>query len=310
MKAQAALSFFLILLLSPSGCQDTLFLASFFHLSTMNEQTVIGRLDEDVILPCTFESGPEVVIHWKNQDNKIYKYYKNSDQLENQDARYRNRTSLFHSEIHNGNASLSLRKLSLLDEGIYVCYVGTATRKITHKVVLKVGAFITPAMKYEKRNTNSFLICSVLSVYPRPIITWQVDNIPTSASSMEENGSLGPFYVNSRINITGSNSSYECAIENSLLEQTWTGRWTMKDGLHKMQSENFSLSCEFWGVLMQYFFKQIYFTHCANIACRTESKDTCPDNYSVFAFGGFGFAGNLHNLNRDDTFTATQAFSA
>lgn len=211
----------------------------------MNEQTVIGRLDEDVILPCTFESGPEVVIHWKNQDNKIYKYYKNSDQLENQDARYKNRTSLFHSEIHNGNASLSLRKLTLLDEGIYVCYVGTATRKITHKVVLKVGAFITPAMKYEKRNTNSFLICSVLSVYPRPIITWQVDNIPTSASSMEENGSLGPFYVNSRINITGSNSSYECAIENSLLEQTWTGRWTMKDGLHKIQSENFSLSCEF-----------------------------------------------------------------
>ncbi|XP_057344578.1 HERV-H LTR-associating protein 2 [Manis pentadactyla] len=137
------------------------------------------------------------------------------------------------------------RKLSLLDEGIYMCYVGTATRKITHKVELKVGAFITPAMKYEKRNTNSFLICSVLSVYPRPIITWQVDNIPTSESSMEENGSLGPFNVNSRINITGSNSSYECAIENSLLEQTWTGRWTMKDGLHKMQSENFSLSCDF-----------------------------------------------------------------
>lgn len=99
-------------------------------------------------------------------------------------------------------------------------------------------AFITPAMKYEKRNTNSFLICSVLSVYPRPIITWQVDNIPTSASSMEENGSLGPFYVNSRINITGSNSSYECAIENSLLEQTWTGRWTMKGKLHRALCEH------------------------------------------------------------------------
>ncbi|KAK2500196.1 hypothetical protein MC885_009737 [Smutsia gigantea] len=244
-------------------------------------------------------------------------------------------------------------------------------------------AFITPAMKYEKRNTNSFLICSVLGVYPHPIIIWQVDNTPTSESSMEETGSLGPFYVNSRINITGSNSSYECAIENSLLEQTWTGRWTMKDGLHKMQSEKFSLSCELvnsvfllnqefivtWSraesgtsSILAYFLsssqntvineprlswkgelinqsdfsltlKDLSLSDSGEYLCnissskytsltvqtlhvgshngdietrRTESKDTCPDNYSVFAFGGFGFAGSLHGLSRDDTFTAAQ----
>lgn len=223
MKAQAVLSFFFTLIPSLCGSQ-----ASFSHVS-MNEQIVTGRLGEDIILPCSFDSGPNVVIHWKNQDTSVYSYYKDSDQLENQDPRYVNRTSLFRGEIHNGNASLTFRRLTLQDEGIYVCYVGTSLGKVTKKVVLKVGAFVTPVMKYEKNTTNSFLICSVLSVFPYPIITWKVDkNTFISENNGKEVGSLGPFHINSRVNITGSNSSYQCAIENPLLKQTWTGRWTMK----------------------------------------------------------------------------------
>uniref|UniRef100_A0A8D1F3W9 Ig-like domain-containing protein n=1 Tax=Sus scrofa TaxID=9823 RepID=A0A8D1F3W9_PIG len=230
MKAQAVLSFFFTLIPSLCGSQDTFFLASFSPLSTMSEQVVIGRLDEDVILPCSFESGPDIVIHWKNQDNYyLYSYYKESDQLEKQDPKFINRTSLFHGQIHNGNASLSFRRLSLQDEGIYVCYVGTSSRKKINKVVLKVGAFVTPVMKYEKKNTNSFLICNVLSVYPYPIITWKVDDTPISENSVEEVASLGAFCINSGVNITRSNSSYQCAIENTLLKQTWRGKWTMKD---------------------------------------------------------------------------------
>uniref|UniRef100_A0A1D5R2I3 HHLA2 member of B7 family n=1 Tax=Macaca mulatta TaxID=9544 RepID=A0A1D5R2I3_MACMU len=242
MKAQT--SFFLILISSLSGSQ------AFFTYVPMNEQIIIGRLGEDIILPSSFERGSEVVIHWKYQDSynsyNVHSYYKGSGRLESQDTRYANRTSLFYNEIQNGNASLFFRRLSLLDEGIYTCYVGTAIQAITNKVVLKVGGkfFLTPMMKYEKRNTNSFLICNVLSVYPRPIITWKMDNTPISENNMQETGSLGPFSINSTLNITGSNSSYECTIENSLLKQTWTGRWTMKDGLHKMQSEHVSLSCE------------------------------------------------------------------
>uniref|UniRef100_A0A8C9AY42 HHLA2 member of B7 family n=1 Tax=Phocoena sinus TaxID=42100 RepID=A0A8C9AY42_PHOSS len=211
-----------IIYIISSNC-NMFFLASLSHVP-MSEQIVIGRLDEGVILPCSFESGPDVVVHWKNQDNYAYSYYKDRDQLEKQDPRYVNRTSLF--------------------LGTYICYVGTSLGKIINKVVLKVGAFVTPVMKYEKNTTNSFLICNISSVYPYPIITWKVDNTPISENNKEEIGSLGPFYINSRVNITGSNSSYQCAIENTLLKQTWTGRWTMKDGLRKKQRENVSLSCK------------------------------------------------------------------
>ncbi|KAM7133186.1 LOW QUALITY PROTEIN: HERV-H LTR-associating protein 2 [Molossus nigricans] len=166
----------------------------------MSEQIVTGRLYEDEILLC-FESRPNGLIHWRNQDN-VYTYYKDSDHLENQDPRYTKRT-LSHSEIHNGNASLSFRRFSLLDE----------------------LSSVTPVMKYEKSNRNSFLM--TLSVYPRLVGTWQVDNTPISESNMEETRSFDPFYNKGRVNITGSNLLYECVI-NPLLKQT-TGRWTTED---------------------------------------------------------------------------------
>nr|XP_012632657.1 HERV-H LTR-associating protein 2 isoform X2 [Microcebus murinus] len=245
MTAQVVLSIFLILIPLLNGFQDSFFSALFSYLSSTNEQIIIGRLDEDIVLPCSFKSGPEVVIHWKTQNKTInvHSYYKGSDHLERQDPRYTNRTSLFQTEIHNGNASLSLRRLSLMDEGTYICYVGTAISTIRN-VVLKVGAFHTPVIKYEKRNTKSSLICSI-QVYPPSNITWKMDDTtPVSQSKMEEIRSSGPSYIKSTLDITGSNSSYECAIENSLLKQTWMGRWARKDDLHRNQSEHVSLSCQ------------------------------------------------------------------
>ncbi|KAM4862464.1 LOW QUALITY PROTEIN: HERV-H LTR-associating protein 2 [Urocitellus parryii] len=220
----------------------------------MNEQIVIGRCDEAAILPCSFESELNIVIHWKNQDNhSVHSYYKNGDQVEKH-PKYAKGTSLFHSEIHNGNASL--RRLSLLDEGIYVCYVGTETGHITNKVLLEMGAIFAPVMQYEKRNTNSFLVCSVLIVYPLSHIMWRMDNAIGNKLGLRS-------FITS-FNITGSNSSY-CAIEN-LLMQRWTGwtsnhgtihgtsyksayrarmtEWNQRDGFWKMQNDHISLLCQ------------------------------------------------------------------
>ncbi|XP_054556599.1 HERV-H LTR-associating protein 2 [Talpa occidentalis] len=246
MKSQKVLYLFLISILFQSTSEDPQFFNLFNHFDTNIEKTVIGRLNEDVILPCSFDNEPEeIVIHWKIQDTGyVHTYYQDRDHLENQDSRYKRRTSLFHSEIHNRNASLCLRRLSLQDEGNYTCYVGTRSGSFREKVVLKVGAFVTPVMKYEKRNTSSILICSILSVYPRPSITWHMNNTHIPDSKVEEIGSLGSFYINSTVNITGPDSYYECAIKNSLFEQTWKGRWTMKDDLHTKQSEQVLFSCD------------------------------------------------------------------
>lgn len=118
---------------------DPFFPVLLSHRNSDNEQLILGRYDEDVILPCLFTSGSQVVIHWKSQDNYVHSYYNGEDQLENQYFRYANRTSLVPSEISNGNASLTVRRLSLQDEGIYICYVGTTSTHTKNTVVLKVG---------------------------------------------------------------------------------------------------------------------------------------------------------------------------
>lgn len=55
-----------------------------------------------------------------------------------------------------------------------------------------------------------------------------MENTTISESNKGEIETLDPLHVDSMINITGSNLSYECGIENSLLNQTWIGRWTLK----------------------------------------------------------------------------------
>lgn len=160
MKAQAVLSFFFTL--TPSLCGSQ---ASFSHVS-MNEQIVTGRLGEDVILPCSFESGPNVVIHWKSQDTNVYSYYKDSDQLENQDPRYVNRISLFRGEIHNGNASLSFRRLTLQDEGIYVCYVGTSLGKNHKESSTKSGSFCHTCDEVWEEHHQQFLNMQCIKCFP------------------------------------------------------------------------------------------------------------------------------------------------
>ncbi|XP_060226488.1 HERV-H LTR-associating protein 2 isoform X3 [Meriones unguiculatus] len=245
MKAQALFYLFLVALFPYGSYVLDLFFPVFSsHLISDNEKLILGRYDEDVILPCLFKNGPQIVIHWKNKDKYVHTYYNDMDHLETQDLRYANRTSLFHSEIHNGNASLNVKRLSLLDEGTYSCYVSTMNSQATkNEVKLKVGAFQTPVMRYEKRNVGSFLECSILRLYPQSNVTWKMDNASVSESSSEKTGDPGPFYIKSTLNVTGSNSSFECAIKNSLLSQTWRGRWTLA-GIHRMnQRESISLWC-------------------------------------------------------------------
>ncbi|XP_068121422.1 HERV-H LTR-associating protein 2 [Hyperolius riggenbachi] len=86
-----------------------------------------GELHQNIILPCSFHPGEEVVIHWTVDNSKqvVHSYYTGEDRLNKQNINYRGRTSLFLDKIKNGNASLKLMKLQKSDEKTYSCYVGT-----------------------------------------------------------------------------------------------------------------------------------------------------------------------------------------
>uniref|UniRef100_A0A4W6BRG0 Immunoglobulin V-set domain-containing protein n=1 Tax=Lates calcarifer TaxID=8187 RepID=A0A4W6BRG0_LATCA len=81
---------------------------------------------ESCILPCSFQSGADPVIHWilvTAGKLPVHSFYFNQDQLRLQNQFFRNRTSLFKDQISRGNASLQLTGVE--DQGRYRCYTST-----------------------------------------------------------------------------------------------------------------------------------------------------------------------------------------
>ncbi|XP_072470173.1 HERV-H LTR-associating protein 2 isoform X3 [Notamacropus eugenii] len=212
-------------------------------MSSVSMPTIVGRLNEEVILPCSFKKGQGIVIHWKKDNKVLHSYYRESDQLEKQDPHYAHRTSLLLNEINNGNASLKLRRLNLQDEGVYTCYAATETDSETIEVKLKLGAFIVPVMEYREQNGNDYLTCYLFGAYPFANITWTANNATNPENNIEVSSHPLPS-VKSQLNITGSNSSYQCIIENSVLNQRWIGKWKTEGTLLIKEGEKVLFPCK------------------------------------------------------------------
>ncbi|XP_074157225.1 HERV-H LTR-associating protein 2 [Sminthopsis crassicaudata] len=244
MKIQSLFEFYLLnVIVQPlAGFNDKLPFKS--KTVPQSTTTVVGRLFEDVIIPCSFKIGPGIVIHWMKGQKYLHSFFKGSDYLKNQDSIYKNRTSLFFNEINNGNASLKLRRLNLQDEGVYKCYISTKDSWKCINISLKLGGFITPAIEYQEQNRVDYLTCYLFGAYPSPNITW-IKNNTTNLESNIEVSSSPPFSVKSQLNIIDSNSSYQCIIENSVLDQRWTGKWKIEGTLLTTEGKKALLPCEF-----------------------------------------------------------------
>ncbi|OCT95151.1 hypothetical protein XELAEV_18012835mg [Xenopus laevis] len=204
-----------------------------FSCFAVHEQVdVLGQLHRDVILPCAFTLGEDVVIHWYKPNNGkkfLHSYYNNKDQLEKQDEAYRGRTSLFSSEIKNGNASLLLQNIQEADANQYVCYVGTDTNTNEATVKLNVAAFEENSMEYDAQK----VWCSAKKATPAGsvTITWNKDK-----RFVKEDRS-----VDSSLEINSS-SSLKCTIHHSDLNISWTGNWETK--AFNVTKESVTLTCD------------------------------------------------------------------
>uniref|UniRef100_A0A4W6G4Q0 Ig-like domain-containing protein n=1 Tax=Lates calcarifer TaxID=8187 RepID=A0A4W6G4Q0_LATCA len=127
---------------------------------------------ESCILPCSFQSGADPVIHWiKETAGNLYvhSYYSNKDQFGLQDQRFRNRTSLFKDQISRGNASLQLTGVEVQDQGKYRCFTSTMRGNKDSLINLRVDA---PVSKVNMKQVGNRIICSSEGIYPQPDLTW------------------------------------------------------------------------------------------------------------------------------------------
>ncbi|XP_029381685.1 CD276 antigen-like isoform X2 [Echeneis naucrates] len=86
---------------------------------------------EDVILNCEVEPPfnlTEKTVEWKyfntsNDEFLVHVFRNERDDPSSQDDKFKNRTSLFHDQLKEGNLSLKLLSVNLNDEGNYTCIV-------------------------------------------------------------------------------------------------------------------------------------------------------------------------------------------
>ncbi|XP_038622071.1 HERV-H LTR-associating protein 2 [Tachyglossus aculeatus] len=201
--------------------------------------SLLGEFQQDVILPCSFKSGDSLVIHWRVGAEKrvVHSYYKGQDHLSDQDSQYMSRTSLFHGEIGQGNASLRLSHLRPDDAGVYSCYAGSVAGKVEVEMELKFAAFLTPAMEYTIQDDGSQLTCRAFVIFPDVEWTWSG---ASDTKNLKEGKPGGLFYVESQQSVTSSSSPTWCSIRNSLLGRTWNGTWTRAEPLFGREGEEVS----------------------------------------------------------------------
>ncbi|XP_068549948.1 HERV-H LTR-associating protein 2 [Anas acuta] len=211
--------------------------------TTWEKETVTGLFAKDVILPCPFPPGDDEVIYWKKEENDVHSYYDRRDYLESQHLNYRNRTHVFHEQIPHGNASLKLINLTLTDEGLYLCYVGTQQTKTEVEVELHVQVASYYALEYQKKDTERMLTCSAFLTYPAPNITWVMGNETIQETHREETRDGILYSLRSHQSIVTTSDPYSCHIP--LPQGKWTAEWRMKDQLSKAKGSRVAFPCEF-----------------------------------------------------------------
>ncbi|XP_064412930.1 V-set domain-containing T-cell activation inhibitor 1 [Latimeria chalumnae] len=114
--------------------------------TTTQRGDIVANFGEDAILECRFVPDGNfdtTEITWTKEgvSGVVHKYVKVKDELKEQNAQFKRRTSLFLDNISRGNASLKLSEVESKDDGTYTCTVSNTKGKGDTCVILRVGGF-------------------------------------------------------------------------------------------------------------------------------------------------------------------------
>ncbi|XP_030612883.1 V-set domain-containing T-cell activation inhibitor 1-like [Archocentrus centrarchus] len=183
---------------------------------------------ERCILPCSFQSGFDGIIHWfqvTERDLYVHSFYLNKDQLGHQDQRFRNRTSVFNDQISRGNASLQLTGVKVQDQGRYKCHTSTIRGDQDSFINLKVDALVH---EVNIQQVGNRITCSSEGIYPKPELIWSTS--PPSgkytAQQMEQQTHQHLYNISSFLLYSHSDAAvgYSCTVSTRRNRRTATWR--------------------------------------------------------------------------------------
>ncbi|XP_077365069.1 uncharacterized protein LOC144009288 isoform X2 [Festucalex cinctus] len=189
------------------------------------------RWNTSCLLEASFPIGDDVVIHWIQQsrgDAQVHAFYYNADQLNNQEKRFKDRTSLFKENISKGNASLLLKDVVVGDGGRYKCYVGTLTDTTESFINLHVEAPVTTIHFHQEDKQQ--LVCSSDRIFPEPQLHWSTEPVLPHAlvntSQVQQDVQTQLYNVSGTLDLAGEpdlDVDYVCDVRgvNSSSRFTW-----------------------------------------------------------------------------------------
>ncbi|XP_036398127.1 CD276 antigen-like [Megalops cyprinoides] len=119
----------------------------------------------------TFDPASSVIT-WQRGLEVIHSFYRSRDQLDRQSHHYANRTSLYHSELWRGNASLRLDRVTPEDAGPYTCSVSTLSGSQKKTFPVKFAAFYTEPHLLVTASSHKMKLQLTSRGYPAPTVQW------------------------------------------------------------------------------------------------------------------------------------------
>ncbi|KAM4024173.1 uncharacterized protein ACNLHF_025120 [Anomaloglossus baeobatrachus] len=197
----------------------------------------VGILHTDALLPCTFkvETFPVnlqyLAILWHFGEKEIARY----------DTKTKGSTSRFvidEPAAKQGNASLTIRHVTITDKGTYTCTVVYSPNTDAKKIQLNILA--VPVVKIQKnavqKGVTSLFQCSITNFFPKDMkVTWLKNGNILSASTQEDKTNADmTFTRNSSVNVpflevTG-NPKITCKVEHEYLQDPIEDSYIVKYG--------------------------------------------------------------------------------
>ncbi|NXG74829.1 TPSNR protein, partial [Baryphthengus martii] len=163
----------------PMSKEGTLLTTVEFQSSSRNT-SVHTHLGSSVTLDCRFALAPSSSLsslEWRRQHrgsgHSIFQYQVGSRGPVAQPKVHVNVAEL----LENGDASLSLQRVSVEDEGTYICLVSTLLHQAQHIIQLHVAepprVHVIPAVMSFERDETTTLTCNIAGYYPLDVsVSW------------------------------------------------------------------------------------------------------------------------------------------
>nr|XP_023969486.2 butyrophilin subfamily 3 member A1-like [Chrysemys picta bellii] len=211
-----------ILLLVPCSLSEEFSLDDFPH-------PVVGVIGQDVVLPCQLTPParmPSMDVQWRKIGPGFILVHEYMDKgtRDLSGVNYQNRTELFLQEFSSGNVSVKLKRLQVMDDGKYRCFVRNPQWSLEATTELRVAA-VAPVLidVLGPRGQGIGLACRSTGWFPKPELQWVGKNwqnlameIVTDVTQDREN----LYSVVSHVTVTEGedNGDIICIVQNGLLE--------------------------------------------------------------------------------------------